>query len=644
VPHLEELESRLVPAGPFLVNSTADLPVLNLGSGTALASNTGTITLRSAIMEADVSPGQTTIVVPAGTYALTLGPLTIGDAVSTIILQGAGANQTVIDAGGQKGSALIVPEGNVSISGVHVEGGTANGSNGGGIRAGTLAPGAPITLTLRDVWISSNQASLAGGPGGLGGGLFLGTTTTADIENSTISGNTADTGGGIYLAGKLTLINSTISGNQATGKLGGGLFVTPTGSAVLINDTIAENKASIGAGMLNVGVITLGNTLLAANTGGNFAGDGLIDLGNNLDSDGSAGLVKATDLLADPLLGPLQFNGGTTPTRLPGAGSPAIDAGASTLVAVNKGPNLVPTTDQRGFVRTAGPAVDIGAVEVQPAVPAPAAGASTPPSGGDPPSGGPPPIDPSLAVAIFTAPAAPGSSGTTFFTPAVPGPSILDAFPGGRPFAFIAFTSSGGGDVPVTLVAEHPALAEGGPQTSAALPRDEKSFGSSNALFAPTLTQLLSQSQRDLQDPSAPVGQPRARKARVGEMDLALQMVRPELKAIQMAESIFDGDDLVQQFAQFVRPVTAAPVVNHVAEKPMVPPILEVAPVQPSTEAAAPAESGHLWRFLFVPGTALVGALIWLAVAHRRVRKASCSPAPLSAGHHTHSPPTTTRR
>ena len=58
----------------------------------------------------------------------------------------------------------------------------------------------------------------------------------------------------------------------------------------------------------------------------------------------------------DPKLGPLQDNGGPTPTMALLAGSPAIDTGANPLGL---------TADQRGFVpRTAGAGTDMGAVEL----------------------------------------------------------------------------------------------------------------------------------------------------------------------------------------------------------------------------------------------------------------------------------------
>lgn len=60
------------------------------------------------------------------------------------------------------------------------------------------------------------------------------------------------------------------------------------------------------------------------------------------------------DSFADPKLGPLADNGGPTLTMALLPGSPAIDAGNT---------SVAPGTDQRGFPRPAGLAADIGAFE-----------------------------------------------------------------------------------------------------------------------------------------------------------------------------------------------------------------------------------------------------------------------------------------
>jgi hypothetical protein len=75
------------------------------------------------------------------------------------------------------------------------------------------------------------------------------------------------------------------------------------------------------------------------------------------------GTITGTPLTDDPMLGPLQNNGGPTETMAPLADSPVIDAGSAFGL----------TTDQRGLARPsdfpdladAGDGADIGAVELQ---------------------------------------------------------------------------------------------------------------------------------------------------------------------------------------------------------------------------------------------------------------------------------------
>ena len=78
-------------------------------------------------------------------------------------------------------------------------------------------------------------------------------------------------------------------------------------------------------------------------------------------SSGGSGFV-ATDLLnVNPLLGPLQNNGGPTETMALLPGSPAIAAGSVALAVHANGKPL--TTDQRGSARIVNGKVDIGAFE-----------------------------------------------------------------------------------------------------------------------------------------------------------------------------------------------------------------------------------------------------------------------------------------
>src|SRR6516165_2400058 len=121
-----------------------------------------------------------------------------------------------------------------------------------------------------------------------------------------------------------------------------------------------------GGGIVNASGPTV--RLLARNTilAGNMASTAP-DLAGNLTSSGynligntdGAGGFDPTDLLnVDPLLGPLQNNGGPTQTMALQCGSPAIDAGDNTDA---------PDWDQRGegFPRIVNGIIDIGAYEVQ---------------------------------------------------------------------------------------------------------------------------------------------------------------------------------------------------------------------------------------------------------------------------------------
>ena len=214
--------------------------------------------------------------------------------------------------------------------------------------------------------ISGNSVGKTGGPSGEGGGVHTyqqGGKTPGNLTviNSTISGNFAFSAGGGIACGfsGLTVINSTISGNSA-GAYGGGIADGSLGLMV-VNSTVSGNLAATCGGICG-GTVEIGNTILNANASGNIAGT-VTSHGYNVCSDDAGGLLTAPgdQINTDPLIGPLQDNGGPTFTHLPLAGSPAIDAGD---------PNFSPppSHDQRGpcYYRVFGRHIDIGSVETQP--------------------------------------------------------------------------------------------------------------------------------------------------------------------------------------------------------------------------------------------------------------------------------------
>jgi len=221
------------------------------------------------------------------------------------------------------------------------------------------------TVSIANSTISGNAAKIDGG-GIYGAGGII------SIENSTISGNSAPdgfTGGGIYSNGvdDLSIVNSTISGNAA-GISGGGIY-NLNSSLHVVDSTITGNSAGSGGGIYNdQGQLEISNTILNAGGSGEniFNSGGIVtSLGYNLSSDDAGGYLNGPgdQTNTDPLLGPLQDNGGPTFTHALLPGSPAIDKG-------NSGDLFI---DQRHFRRpfdilaipntTGGDGSDIGAFE-----------------------------------------------------------------------------------------------------------------------------------------------------------------------------------------------------------------------------------------------------------------------------------------
>jgi uncharacterized delta-60 repeat protein len=185
-------------------------------------------------------------------------------------------------------------------------------------------------------------------------------------------------GGAVYAkAGKLAMVNSTVSGND--GRAVAGVGIDDAATAKLVNSTFAGNTG--GSSLASGQPAVVGNDIID-DAGGQFS-----SLGHNLvgyeESDGTDRFFfthptdkKGTgEAPLDLKLGPLADNGGPTLTRAPLAGSLALDGGDNSLAKDAGGAAL--TTDQRGagFVRVADSAdagatqtVDVGAFEANPSI------------------------------------------------------------------------------------------------------------------------------------------------------------------------------------------------------------------------------------------------------------------------------------
>ena len=121
----------------------------------------------------------------------------------------------------------------------------------------------------------------------------------------------ASKGGGIYSPNALTLANSTIIGNSAN--YGAGLF--NTGQLVVTNSTFSGNLSTVDGGGLNnnIGTASIANSTFSGNAA-TRSGGGITTLSTlNLTNSTIAGGTVVSPI--DPLLGPLQDNGGPTVTR-----------------------------------------------------------------------------------------------------------------------------------------------------------------------------------------------------------------------------------------------------------------------------------------------------------------------------------------
>jgi hypothetical protein len=362
----EQLEARSLLT-VFAVNTTTDTVDINPGDGLAVDAS-GNTSLRAAVMEANALPTNDTINLPAGTYLLTLagidenaaatGDLDIADNGS-ITINGAGAVTTIIDANGIDRVFDVQSDAVLSIDGSTITGGWISGLGGGfsnGLHSTLHVTNSAIsgnssnsggafynlgTLDVTNSTVSGNSAEVAGGPFEFEGGGFL-NFGTLNVTNSTISGNSAYTGGGFYNDfAYLTLMNSTVSDNSAVDE-GGGFYAD--GALDVTNSIVAGNLAPLGpdvSGRFRSG-------------GYNLVGD---ESNINWTATATSDQVGTAANPIDPLLGPLQNNGGPTATHQLLAGSPAIDAGDPLFVGLS--------FDQRGtgFNRIVNGTVDIGAFE-----------------------------------------------------------------------------------------------------------------------------------------------------------------------------------------------------------------------------------------------------------------------------------------
>jgi CSLREA domain-containing protein len=273
----------------------------------------------------------------------------VGGVKSDVSLMGLTINGTIVNSG-QK----------VTMRGVNITpvNGVAVYNNNGGL------------MEISDSTISGANSNTSGG-------AIWNYFSTLNIHETLIHSNKAYVGAGLFQSGEsstTTMKNVTVSDNTATGA-GGGLWVEG-GTVDIVNSTITNNHTPGDSGGIAVNNasprVTLKNSIVAGNTAGSSNSNdcsgksrevsppNLVSNGNNLFGDNTgctssvaSDIPPTSDITS--VIAPLADNGGSTLTHALQVDSPAIDAGGATAT-----PLLI---DQRGFIRPIGSQVDIGAFE-----------------------------------------------------------------------------------------------------------------------------------------------------------------------------------------------------------------------------------------------------------------------------------------
>jgi hypothetical protein len=275
------------------------------------------------------------------------------------------AYPTTLDAQGQGRVVVVAGEITVTLTGLNLTNGNADGlgglittDEGGGLLILTA------TVTLRDSQVYSNSAYMGGGicvarshpdivgnaiydnsAGSQGGGVHLRFTggtvrdnaifdnqaheqgggvhvvySDVEVSGNTIYGNRAPAGGGVTLSGYYptlrgnAILNNVILNNGPQYRGSGVLIDSALGrKPTLLHNTLSGNTGSDGSGIHVAGANTvqLTNTVLVSHTVGITVSSGSIVTltgalwsGNGIDSGGAGSISASNVITGDPAFGP----------------------------------------------------------------------------------------------------------------------------------------------------------------------------------------------------------------------------------------------------------------------------------------------------------------------------------------------------
>ena len=215
---------------------------------------------------------------------------------------------TVLDAEGDGRVMVITGYVTVSLEGLHITGGTADGQ--GGIGLANHGGGIYVsraTVVISGSYVYSNTTS---GAGGHGGGLYAKDCGGLELLNSAVFSNTATgdygAGGGAYIwcEGDVVVTGNDVGGNRGTaglwntGVAGGGLIAGSRGGDTTISGNMIYGNATFGpCGGLVIGDNTVvSHNLITRNSAAYFGG------GLCLGDESRNVLVEGNEITANQLM------------------------------------------------------------------------------------------------------------------------------------------------------------------------------------------------------------------------------------------------------------------------------------------------------------------------------------------------------
>ena len=173
----------------------------------------------------------------------------------------------VANSAGNYGGGFHVNEGEIQLSGAVVSANIAENNGGGAFFAGGVTEMSHITFV-------ENAATYSGG------GFVNGSGAVVSMTSAVMSGNESEYfGGAVYNAGGIMYSDYTdYIGNIAATRFGGALYNGSNGSAEIDHAVISGNIAASGGGALvnSNGHITVSNTVIAGNNGGDYGRGGAV--------------------------------------------------------------------------------------------------------------------------------------------------------------------------------------------------------------------------------------------------------------------------------------------------------------------------------------------------------------------------------